>query len=47
MADVKRLPRPEPSPPISNPMAGKIKVFVSGKLNITSDDQRVVIERKQ
>ena len=39
----ERLPRPEPDPPITNPAAGKIKVFTSGRLRVTSSDQRVVI----
>ncbi len=45
--EAERLPRPEPDSPIDNPGAGKISVVYSGRLKMTSSDQRVVIRRKE
>lgn len=38
---------PKPVIKINNPDAGKIKVIVSGNIKVTSDNPRIVIERKE
>jgi len=45
--EMERLPRPEPNSPVDNPSAGKITVVVSGRLKVTSGDQRVEVIRKE
>jgi len=42
-----RLPRPEPDSPIVSTAKGKIIVTVSGRLNYSSNDGGVHIERKE
>lgn len=36
----------KPALPISNPDAGKIKVIVSGRVRVVSNNPKVVIERR-
>ena len=44
---MERLPRPELPPPVNNTGGGKIKVIVSGGLNVTSSDVNVEVVRKE
>ena len=42
----ERLPRPALPPPLNVPSGGKIKLIVTGKVDVKSTDPNVEIERK-